>query len=63
MEVRAAWLAFPELELQPLDQTYERLGESEYRYTSDGGHFTAILETNAAGVVTYYPGLWRVEQS
>ena len=62
VEVRAAWLAFPELELQPLDQTYERLGESEYRYTSDGGDFTAILETNPAGFVTYYPGLWRLER-
>ena len=62
LEVRAAWPLFPELELQPLDQTYERLGESQYRYTSHGGDFTAILETNAAGFVTYYPGLWLLEQ-
>lgn len=62
VEVRAAWLAFPELELQPLDQIYERLGESKYRYTSHGGDFTAILEANAAGFVAYYPGLWRLEE-
>jgi hypothetical protein len=60
--VRAAWLRFPELTLEPLDQTYERMLESRYRYESRGGSFVAMLETNAAGFVTSYPGLW-VEDS
>jgi hypothetical protein len=62
VNVTAAWFSFPEMQIQPLEQTYERLGESKYRYTSQAGDFTAILETNAAGFVTYYPGLWRLEQ-
>jgi hypothetical protein len=57
--VRAAWLRFPDTALDPLDQIYERLDESRYRYESGGGAFTAVLETNAAGFVTRYPGLWE----
>jgi hypothetical protein len=60
-DVRAAWLRFPELVLEPLDQRYERLAGSQYRYESSGGAFVAILETNAAGAVTRYPGLWQLE--
>jgi uncharacterized protein len=61
--VRAAWLRFPELKLEPLDQIYERLSESRYRYESGGGSFTAVLETNAFGLVTNYQGLWKVEEA
>ena len=59
--VRAAWLRFPNLTLEVLDQTYERVSESRYRYESRGGSFVAMLETNAAGLVTRYPGLWIEE--
>jgi hypothetical protein len=59
--VRAAWLRFPELLLAPLEQTYERLGEFQYRYESRNGAFVAVLETNEAGLVTHYPGLWQAE--
>jgi hypothetical protein len=61
VSVRAAWLRFPALTLEPLDQTYERVSESQYRYESRGGSFVAMLETNAAGLVTHYPGLWQLE--
>jgi hypothetical protein len=58
-EVRAAWLRFPELELEPLDQRYTRLDDRTYRYESAGGTFMRILRTNAAGFVLSYPGLWE----
>jgi hypothetical protein len=61
VSVRAAWLRFPALTLEPLEQTYERVSKSQYRYESGGGSFVAMLETNAAGLVTHYPGLWQVE--
>jgi hypothetical protein len=61
--VRAAWLRFPEPSLEPLDQTYERIADWQYRYESDGGVFTAVLDTNAAGFVTRYEGLWEEERS
>ena len=61
--VRAAWLRFPDLILKPLDQTYERLAESQYRYESAGGAFVALLETNSVGFVTRYPDLWQLENA
>jgi uncharacterized protein len=56
-DVRAAWVGFPELQVQPLEQGYERLAEDRYRYRSDG--FTAELLVDAAGlVVRYGDDLW-----
>ena len=62
-EIRAAWLRFPELVLEPLDQVYRRIDQSTYRYESGGGAFVAMLRTNAAGFVTSYPGLWEAVDS
>ena len=58
--VRAAWLAFPALELEPLEQVYAHLDGGRYRYESEGG-FTADLETRSDGFVTRYGDLWFVE--
>jgi hypothetical protein len=55
----AAWWKGPDPTLTPLDQTYERVGPSTYRYTSAGGTFVALLEVRADGLVTRYPGLWE----
>jgi hypothetical protein len=59
--ISAAWLSFPERTVARLDQTYERVAERQYVYQSDGGAFRAILDTNLAGFVTHYEGLWRRE--
>jgi uncharacterized protein len=59
--VRAAWLPFPSLEFAPLDQLYRREAETAYRYESDGGAFVKMLEVNAIGFVTSYPGVWQAE--
>jgi hypothetical protein len=59
--VRAAWLRFPSLTLEPLDQTYSRLAADLYRYESAGGSFVADLRVNSAGFVVDYPGIWRAE--
>lgn len=59
--VRAAWLRFPGLYLEPLDQRYERIDQNHYRYISAGGQFVADLQVNAAGFVTDYPNLWVAE--
>ena len=60
-EVRAAWLRFPGLALEPLQQTYIRTGERTYRYESAGGAFVRDLEVDEAGLVTRYPGFWERE--
>jgi hypothetical protein len=59
--VRAAWLTFPELALQSLDQTYHRTGDMTYHYESGGGAFATDLEVSAAGFVIRYPGQWEQE--
>jgi hypothetical protein len=59
--VRSAWLRFPGLTLEPLDQVYRRTGDSTYRYESSGGAFVGDLRVNAAGFVVDYPGLWQAE--
>jgi hypothetical protein len=58
--VRAAWLDFPNVALAPLDQVYERVSASRYRYESSGG-FTALLDIGESGFISHYPGLWQCE--
>src|SRR5262245_26171586 len=59
--VRAAWLRFPSFTLELLEQRYCRTHEATYRYESAGGTFVSILQVNAAGFVTHYPGGWHAE--
>jgi hypothetical protein len=59
--VRAAWLRFPTLTLEPLDQTYTRAADKTYRYVSGGGSFTADLLVNPSGLVLEYPGFFTRE--
>jgi hypothetical protein len=61
--VRSAWLRFPELRLEPLQQTYTREAEQIFRYRAvvDGEPFTARLDTDAFGRVLLYEGLWEAE--
>jgi hypothetical protein len=59
--VRAAWLGFPGLGLEPFEHRYRRTGARSYRYESASGRFVAELEANAVGFVTDYSGLWRAE--
>ena len=61
--VRAAWLKFPNFELEPLDQAYRRVSISEYHYETGGKKFEADLEVDEAGFVIHYPKLWRTEDS
>jgi hypothetical protein len=62
--VTAVWLRFPELDIQLLPQTYQRLDDHRYRYESDGGAFTAEITVDELGLVVDYEGLWtRVVRS
>ena len=61
VSAHAAWLSFPGLVLEPLEQIYERVSASRFRYESGGGAFVTMLETNASGFVVQYPGMWRGE--
>lgn len=59
--VRAAWVHFPELKVQLLEQKYTRLAEDKYRYESGGGSFRRELKVDDKGFVLEYPDLWYAE--
>lgn len=59
--VRAAWVRFPGLTVEILDQVYRRTGANTYRYESAGGAFTRQLEVDQNGLVVDYPGIWTRE--
>jgi hypothetical protein len=61
--VEAAWLPFPSLVFEVLPQVYRRQGETQYRYESRDGAFVRLLDVDAVGFVTSYPGLWQVESA
>ena len=57
--VTAAWIRFPQLVIEPLEQVYERIGDRLYRYSSAGGAFTAELVVDQFGLVMNYPPAWE----
>lgn len=59
--VTAAWLRFPEMVLEPLDQVYARESAERYAYESGGGSFRASLVVAPDGLVVSYSGLWERE--
>ena len=63
VEVRAAWVRFPELTLEVLDQAYTRVDATTYLYESAGGAFRRHLSVNAVGFVVDYPDYWRAESA
>lgn len=58
-EVRAAWVRFPEMTVEPLPQRYTRIGPERYLYESLASDFRAELEVDDLGLVVRYPGGWE----
>ncbi|HEY3210209.1 MAG TPA: putative glycolipid-binding domain-containing protein [Actinomycetota bacterium] len=58
-EVRAAWVRFPQLTVEPLHQRYTRLGSDRYLYESLASDFRAELEVDDLGLIVRYPGGWE----
>jgi hypothetical protein len=59
--VRAAWIGFPGLRTEVLEQRYTRLADDRYRYESADGSFVRELTTDQAGFVIDYPGGWATD--
>ena len=57
VELKAAWIRFPELSLVVAPQRYQRLDAHRYRFDSEG--FGADLVVDDLGVVVSYPGGWE----
>jgi hypothetical protein len=62
-EVRTAWVRFPELWVEALEQSYQRDAARVFRYDAlvDGERFQARLDTDEFGRVLRYEGLWEAE--
>lgn len=54
---RVAWVRFPDLAVEPDEQTYVRLDERRWVFRS--GRFEATLEVDDEGFVDRYGDLWR----
>jgi len=54
-----AWVRFPQLTVELLPQSYERLDAGTYRYESRGGGFQADLSVDDDGLVIDYGGIWK----
>jgi uncharacterized protein len=55
--VSAAWVRFPSLAVERLEQTYERLDDRRFRYRS--GRFAAELLVDDDGLVSQYGFNWK----
>ena len=62
-EVRTAWVRFPELRVEALEQSYRREAPRVFRYDAlvDGEGFQARLDTDEFGRVVLYEDLWEAE--
>jgi uncharacterized protein len=58
-DVRAAWVRYPELTVEVLAQSYERITRDRYRYRSDT--FAAELLVDGNGLVLDYEGVWKAK--
>jgi uncharacterized protein len=60
-EVRTAWVRFPELRIEALEQSYQRDAACVFQYDAlvDGERFRARLDTDEFGRVLRYEGLWE----
>jgi uncharacterized protein len=57
-DVTAVWFRWPERDIQPLVQRYERRAADRWRYISATG-FAADLTVDDLGLVVDYDGVWR----
>jgi uncharacterized protein len=58
-EAPAAYLAFPDLRMTKLEQTYVRTGRNQYDYEAPRFGYRASLQVAWSGAVVLYPGLFE----
>jgi len=58
VDVTAAWVRLPSLDVAPLRQIYRRVEATTYQYDAPDLGFRAMLEVDEDGVVRKYGDLW-----
>jgi hypothetical protein len=58
VEILAAWVRFPDLDLIPARQRYARAGSLTYQYTGVETGFRAMLHVDRFGLPHLYEGIW-----
>lgn len=61
-DAAAAWFDISAGTLQRLEQRYERISASSYRYEAPGFGYAAVLVVRPPGFVSSYPDLWEEER-
>jgi hypothetical protein len=56
-ESPAVYVRALDLSVTRLEQTYRRVDDRRYDYTSEGGRFQAVLAYDEAGLIVDYPGI------
>jgi len=59
VEISAAWVRFPNLDVVPARQSYERRAKRTYRYRSLSTDFQADLRVDDLSLPTRYAGVWK----
>jgi hypothetical protein len=58
LQVRAAWVRFPTLEVLPIPQSYTRLSATRYRYRNEHTGYTGGIDVDELDLPITYEGVW-----
>lgn len=58
LKIRAAWVRFPTLSVQPVAQSYTRLSATRYRYRNEDSGYQGHIDVDELGLPTSYEGVW-----
>jgi len=58
LQIRAAWIQFPTLAVQPVAQRYTRLSATRYRYRNEDSGYEGHIDIDELGLPLSYEGVW-----
>jgi len=58
LQVRAAWVRFPTLVVEPIAQSYTRLSATRYLYRNEQTGYEGHIDVDESGLPITYEGVW-----
>jgi hypothetical protein len=58
LKIRAAWVRFPTLSVQPVAQSYTRLSATRYRYRNEDSGYEGHIDVDELGLPVSYQDVW-----